>query len=119
MKSIMDEKGNIYSTIKNRDHLDKMYLVICNLKDKWIAKDISTFNDKEERIYKDICFVELKYNVLIKLDPDIVYPYQVNFHETAMEIVEGTIMSILLDEDRLKNIPPPLKINLNDPLMNK
>jgi len=29
MKSIMDEKDNIYSTIKKRDHLDKMYLVIC------------------------------------------------------------------------------------------
>jgi len=88
------------------EHLDEMYLVICNLKDKWIAKDISTFNDKEERIYKDICFVELKYNALRELDPDIVYPYQVNFYETAMEIVEGTIMSILLDEDRLKDIPP-------------
>jgi hypothetical protein len=50
MKSIMDEKNNIYSTIKNRDHLDKMYLVICNLKEKWIAKDTSTFNDKEEYI---------------------------------------------------------------------
>jgi hypothetical protein len=111
MKSIMDEKNNIYSTIKDKDHLDKMYLVICALKDKWIAKDITTFNDKEERIYKDICFVELKYNVLRELDPDIVYPYQVNFYETAMEIVEGTIMSILFDEDRLKDIPPPLKIN--------
>ena len=29
-------------------------------------------------------------------------------YETAMEIVEGTIMSILLEEDRLKDIPPPL-----------
>ena len=26
-------------------------------------------------------------------------------------LVEGTIMSILFDEDRLKDIPPPLKIN--------
>jgi len=33
--------------------------------------------------------------------------------------LEGTIMSILLDEDRLKDIPPPLKINPNDTLMNK
>jgi len=61
----------------------------------------------KKSIYKDICFVELKYNVLRALDPDIVYPYQVNFYETAMELVEGTIMNILLDEDRLKDIPSP------------
>ena len=74
----------------------------------------------KKNVYTKIyVFVELKYNVLITLDPDIVYPYQVNFYETAMEIVEGTIMSILFDEDRLKDIPPPLKINPNDPLMNK
>jgi hypothetical protein len=38
---------------------------------------------------------------------NLVYPYQVNFYETAMELVEGTIMNILLDEDRLKDIPSP------------
>jgi hypothetical protein len=54
MKSIMDEKNNIYSIIKDKDHLDKMYLVICALKDKWIAKDISTFNDKNGECVKFI-----------------------------------------------------------------
>ena len=75
--------------IENRKHLDTLYDIV---RDSWelFQEDFDGDPDLEfSSHYEDLTLLHDHFQSLIGLDPTIVYPYEINFHTTAMNILKN------------------------------
>ena len=75
--------------IENRKHLGTLYNIV---KDTWelFQEDFDGDPDlKFSSHYEDLTLLQDHLQSLIGLDPTIVYPYEINFHTTAMNILKN------------------------------
>ena len=75
--------------IENRKHLDTLHNIV---KDTWelFQEDFDGDPDLEfSSHYEDLTLLQDHLQSLISLDPTIVYPYEINLHTTAMNILKN------------------------------
>ena len=75
--------------IANKEHLETLYDI---LNDTWelFQQDFEGDPDLEfSSDYEDLTLLHDHLKSLVNLDPTIVYPYKINFHEKIMRILEN------------------------------
>ena len=75
--------------IVNKEHLETLYEI---LKDTWelFQQDFEADPDLEfSSDYEDLTLLHDHLKSLVNLDPIIVYPYKINFHEKIMRILKN------------------------------
>ena len=87
--------------IKNKEHLETLYDIV---RDTWELFQQDFEGDPVLELssdYKDLTLLHSHLKSLVKLDPTIVYPYEINFHEKVMRILRNENERAL---ERLKRI---------------
>ncbi|MCH2392737.1 MAG: hypothetical protein MK238_09425 [Nitrospinales bacterium] len=86
--------------IENKEHLETLYDIV---RDTWelFQQDFEGDPDLElSSDYEDLTLLHDHLKSLVNLDPTIVYPYEINFHEKVMRILRNENECAL---ERLKN----------------
>ena len=86
--------------IKNKEHLETLYDIV---RDTWelFQQDFEGDPDLElSSDYEDLTLLHGHLKSLVNLDPAIVYPSEINFHENVMRILRNENECAL---ERLKN----------------
>ena len=92
--------GSSYMKINNKEHLETLYDIV---RDTWELFQQDFEGDPDLQFsadYKDLTLLHDHLNSLIDLDPTIIYPYEIKFHEKAMHILLNENECAL---ERLKN----------------
>jgi hypothetical protein len=87
--------------IKNKKHLKTLHNIVT---DTWELFQQDFEGDPSLEMssdYEDLTLLHGHLKSLVNLDPTIVYPYEINFHEKVMRILRNENKCAL---DRLKNI---------------
>ncbi len=86
--------------IENKEHLE----ILCDIvRDTWelFQQDFEGDPDLEfSSDYEDLTLLHDHLKSLVNIDPTIIYPYEINFHEKVMRILRNENECAL---DRLKN----------------
>jgi len=75
--------------IESKEHLITLYDIV---RDSWqlFQQDFEGDPDLEfSSDYEDLTLLHDHLDSLVNLDPTIVYPYEINFHEKIMRILEN------------------------------
>ena len=75
--------------IENKEHLETLYDIV---RDTWglFQQDFEGDPDLEfSSDYKNLTLIHDRLNILVNLDPTIVYPYEINFHKKVMHILRN------------------------------
>ena len=86
--------------IKNKEHLETLYDIV---RDTWELFQQDFEGDPVLELssdYKDLTLLHDSLKSLTNLDPTIVYPYEISFHEKVMRILINENERAL---ERLKN----------------
>ena len=86
--------------IENKEHLETLYDIV---KDTWNLFQQDFEGDPDLELgsdYEDLTLLHNHLKSLVNLDPVIVYPYEINFHEKVMHILRNENKCAL---ERLRN----------------
>jgi hypothetical protein len=75
--------------IENKEHLETLYDIV---RDTWELFQQDFKGDPALELssdYQDLTLLHDHLKNLVNLDPTIVYPYEINFHEKAMRILRN------------------------------
>ena len=75
--------------IKNKEHLETLYDIV---RDTWELFQQDFEGDPVLELssyYKDLTLLHDHLKSLVKLDPTIVYPYEITFYEKVMHILKN------------------------------
>ena len=75
--------------IEDKEHLETLYGIV---RDTWelFQQDFEGDPDLEfSSDYEDLTLLHDHLKSLVNLDPTIVYPYEINFHEKVMRILKN------------------------------
>jgi hypothetical protein len=87
-------------TIENKEHLETLYDIV---RDTWKLFQQDFEGDPVLEFssdYEDLTILHDNLKKLVDLDPTIVYPYEIKFHEKVMRILRNENECAL---ERLKN----------------
>ena len=80
-------RGNM--KIEDKEHLEILYNIVRNTWELF-QQDFEGDPDLEfSSNYEDLTLLHVHLKSLVNLDPTIVYPYEINFHEKVMHILRN------------------------------